>query len=148
MSTARPLRDSPARPLPDLDDPLTGPHWRAAAAERLEMQRCEACDELRWPPAPICPECLAPGGTWSELTGDGVVWSVASYHRAFHPGLSGEVPYRVALVELAEGPRMVTNVRDDVRAGDTVRAVFDEVATEVSLIRFEHCEPGRCEEER
>lgn len=126
-----------SRPLPGLDDPVAGPHWRAAAAGRLEMQRCEACDELRWPPAPICPECLNPGGAWSTLGGDGRVWSVATYHRAFHPGLSGETPYRVALVELAEGPRMVVNVRDDVRTGDAVRAEFDEVAPGVSLIRFE-----------
>jgi hypothetical protein len=101
------------------------------------MQRCGACDELRWPPAPICPECLAAGGTWSALSGDGLVWSVATYHRAFHPGLSAEVPYRVALVELAEGPRLVTNVREGVQAGDAVRAVFDEVAPGVALIRFE-----------
>jgi uncharacterized OB-fold protein len=132
-----------SRPLPDLDDGLTGPHWRAARAGRLEMQRCDACDELRWPPAPICPECLASGGTWRTLSGDGLVWSAATYHRAFHPGLSGEVPYRVALVELAEGPRMITNVRDDVRAGDAVRAVFDEVAPETSLIRFERVGEGR-----
>jgi uncharacterized OB-fold protein len=101
------------------------------------VQRCDTCDQLRWPPAPICPECLAAGGTWSALSGGGQVWSVATYHRAFHPGLSGEVPYRVALVELTEGPRMVTNVRDDVEVGDAVRAVFDEVAPEVALIRFE-----------
>jgi uncharacterized OB-fold protein len=125
------------RPLPDLDDALTGPHWRAASAGRLEVQRCDTCDELRWPPAAICPECLAVGGTWSALSGDGQVWSVATYHRAFHPGLKGDVPYRVALVELAEGPRMVTNVRDDVDAGDAVRAVFDEVAPKTALIRFE-----------
>lgn len=128
------------RPLPDLDDPLAGPHWRAAAAGRLEVQRCPACDEPRWPPAPICPGCLVPGGTWSLLSGDGVVWSVATYHRAFHPGLSAEVPYRVAVVELAEGPRLVTNVREDVRAGDAVRAVFDEVAPGIRLIRFERRE--------
>jgi uncharacterized OB-fold protein len=54
-----------------------------------------------------------------------------------HTGLSGEVPYVVALVELAEGPRMVTNVRAGVEAGEAVHAVFDEVARGVSLIRFE-----------
>lgn len=126
-----------SRPLPDLDDPIAGPHWRAAHCGRLEMQRCQACHFVRWPPAPICPECLTAGGVWSALSGDGEVWSVATYHRAFHPGLSGEVPYRVAVVELGEGPRLVTNVRDDVGVGDTVCAVFDEVSPEVSLIRFQ-----------
>jgi uncharacterized OB-fold protein len=83
---------------------------------------------------------LAGGGRWSALSGDGVVWSVATYHRGFHPGLAGEVPYRVAVVELREGPRLVTNVRDGVGAGDAVRAVFDDVAPEVTLIRFERSE--------
>ena len=134
---SRPL-DGPAhgRPLPDLDDPVAGPHWRSAAAGRLEVQRCDACAELRWPPAPICPECLAAGGTWTALSGSGSVWSAATYHRAFHPGLAAAVPYRVGLVELVEGPRLVAGLADGVDVDDRVVAEFDEVAPGVALIRF------------
>jgi hypothetical protein len=119
------------RPMPDVDDPVAGPHWRAAADGRLEVQHCPGCDELRWPPAPICPGCLATGGTWTPLSGRGRLWSVAVYRRAFHPGLRDDVPYRVALVELAEGPRLVARVADGVGPGDPVRATFAD-----GLIRF------------
>jgi uncharacterized OB-fold protein len=123
------------RPVPDPGDPVAGPHWRAAVAGRLEVQRCDDCGELRWPPAPICPECLAAGGTWIALSGSGAVWSLATYHRAFHPGLADAVPYRVGLVELAEGPRLIAGLAGGVDVGDPVRATFDG-----GLIRFERSE--------
>jgi uncharacterized OB-fold protein len=125
------------RPLPDPDDSVAAPHWQAAATGRVAVQRCGACAELRWPPAPICPECLTPGGTWTRLTGDGTVWSVAVYHRAFHPGLHDEVPYRVGLVELDEGPRLIARLAEDVGPGHRVRAGRNGAT---GLLRFECAE--------
>jgi uncharacterized protein len=130
---------APARPLPDVTDPVAGPYWAAASAGRLTAQRCPACRQLRWPPAPICPECLLPGGEWVQLSGLGTVWSLAVYHRAFHPGFAAELPYTVALVELDEGPRMISNLVGDPGAfavGRRVRAVFDQVSDQVTLVRF------------
>jgi hypothetical protein len=131
---------TPVKPLPDVDHPVAGPFWAAAARGWLTAQRCPACAQLRWPPAPICPECLAPGGEWARLSGLGTVWSVAVYHRAFHPGFAAELPYAVLLVELDEGPKLISNLVGDPRAariGQRVRAVFDQVSERVTLVKFQ-----------
>ncbi len=128
------------RPVPDLDHPLYGPFWSAAAEHRLALQRCRACGRLRWPPEPGCPECLAPGGDWETVDGTGTVWSVAVYEHAFHPALEDELPYVCALVELDAGPRLVSRLVDvepDGRGiGLRVRPAFREVAPGVTLVWF------------
>jgi uncharacterized OB-fold protein len=131
--------------LPDLDDPDTAPFWAAARESRLVAQRCGQCGYLRWPPAPRCPECLSSDTSWVELSGVGTVWSYAVYHRAMHPAFADAVPYTVAVVRLAEGGSMVGTVLTssgdadadgEVRIGAEVRAVFDHVTPEVSIVRW------------
>jgi uncharacterized OB-fold protein len=82
-----------------------------AAAERGELlvMRCVTCAGYAEPGAPSCPAC---GGTleWVPASGDGTVFSYAVVHQVFDPSLAGQVPYVVALVELAEGPRLVTRL--------------------------------------
>lgn len=126
--------------LPDLEHPLYGPFWAAAGERRLAMQRCDGCGYVRWPPAPLCPECLRPGGTWSDLDGRGEIWSVAVYEHAFHPSLRAAVPYACALVELDAGPRMISRVvgvdPDAVAIGLRVAVVFEEAGAGVVLPCF------------
>jgi uncharacterized OB-fold protein len=133
------------KPLPDVRDPVAAPFWAGTRAGRVTAQRCDTCDAWRWPPAPICPECLASGGSWTELSGLGRIWSVAVYHRAFHPGFAGDLPYAVLLVELDEGPRLISNFAGDpslAEVGQRVRAVLDAVTDDVTLVRFEPIESG------
>jgi hypothetical protein len=125
-------------PLPDVTDPLTAPHWAAAREQRLAVQRCTVCGALRWQPAVICPECLEPGGEWTDLAGTGTVWSYTVYHRAMNPAFADLVPYTVAMIELDEGIRMVGMLTDgdDVAIGQQVRATFDAVTDDVTLVRW------------
>lgn len=126
-------------PIPGSDD-VSDPHWRAARARRLEMQRCERCSGIRWPPAPLCPACLTTGGEWTKLSGSGRIWSLAVYHRAFHPSFAEVVPYVVALIELSEGPFMISNVvgadPSSVRIGQPVEALFEPIDEERALVKF------------
>jgi uncharacterized OB-fold protein len=116
------------RPLPDTSHELYGPHWAAAADERLAMQQCEACGYVRWPPEPICPECLAAGGRWTDLPRQGTVWSIAVYEHAYHPAFRDELPYTCVLVELDAGPMIVSRlVGGDAGIGMRVEAVFPAV---------------------
>jgi uncharacterized OB-fold protein len=128
------------RPLPDAGHELYGPHWAAAADGRLAMQQCEACGYVRWPPEPLCPECLTEGGRWTDLPLQGTVWSVAVYEHAYHPAFREELPYTCALVELDGGPSLVTRLVDvdptDVEIGMPVSAVFPEVAGGIRLVCF------------
>lgn len=132
------MSDTYTAPLPDIDDPLTAPHWAAARDGRLSVQKCASCGALRWLPAVICPECLTTGGDWVDLSGTGTLWSYAVYHRAMNPAFKDRVPYAVAMVELDEGIRMVGTLAevDGVAIGQRVHATYEPVTDDVTLIRW------------
>lgn len=125
--------------LPKLGDPLMAPFWTAAKNSQLVMQRCQSCHHLRWPPTSLCPECLSSASQWDRLSGKGVVWSFAVYERAFHPDLRDIIPYTVLLVELEEGPLMISSPVEESRLnpiGAEVVAAFVDVTPEVTLVKF------------
>lgn len=127
------------KPLPDLDDPDWAPFWAATREGRLTAQRCGSCGTLRFPPLPICDTCLGEEARWEDVATTGTVWSYAVYHRAFHPGFAGEIPYVVAIVENEDGLRFTGTVvgdRDRVAVGVPVTAVFDPVTPEVTLVKW------------
>ncbi|HEY3872092.1 MAG TPA: OB-fold domain-containing protein [Actinocrinis sp.] len=136
MTDATPAPATPARPLPTVTDE-NREFWDGCAAGELRMQRCSSCSHVRYPIQPLCPTCLSHDFAWQALSGRGEVFAIAVYHRAFHPAFAADVPYNVALIQLAEGARMFSNVLGEgVRVGDAVTVVFDEVADGVALPRF------------
>jgi hypothetical protein len=126
--------------LPDLDDPVSAPFWREAAAGRLSFQRCTSCGYLRWPAAVLCPECWSPDAEWTPVAPEGSVWSYGVYERAFDPAFEDAIPYVVALVELDDGPRLISNVVEiepqQVDVGLRVTAVFESFAPDAALVKF------------
>lgn len=105
-----------------------GPYWLYAKDGELRLQRCENCGAYRYPPGPVCPECLAPEHVWARLSGKGrlVAWTV--FHRQYFPELPA--PYVVVVVRSAEGPFLIGNlVRADpgeLRHDQPLRAVFED----------------------
>jgi uncharacterized protein len=89
--------------------PVNEPHWSALVAGRLMFQRC-ACGHSWLPPRAECPQCLQPAPTWVQARGAGSLVSWVVFHVAYHPSLQDELPYNVAIIELQEGPRLVSNV--------------------------------------
>ncbi len=133
-----------AIPLPNPNDPLTAPHWQAAREGRIAMQQCPSCGYVRWPAARSCPECLALGGDWTNLSGRGQIWSFAVYEKPLDPAFADLVPYAVALIRLDEGPMIYARMLDppDRLACDgRVSAVHEHLPEGVSLARFK-LEPG------
>ena len=127
------------KPLPDLKDPDWAPFWAGVREERLLAQRCSACGTLRFPPLPICDQCLEEASEWEEVSTTGTIWSYIVYHRAFHPGFEDEVPYVVAIVENQEGLRFTGNVigdRQHIAVGVPVTAVFEVATPEVTLVKW------------
>jgi hypothetical protein len=114
--------------------------------ERLRFQKCDDCGYVRFPVAPICPECLSTAFTWATDTAVGTVWSYCIYHRAFDAAFRDAVPYNVALVELDSGPRMISNVlgieRADLRVGLRVIGSATEVAPGRTLLYFHPLQVG------
>jgi uncharacterized OB-fold protein len=104
--------DGRGRPLPH-STPVTEPYWAAARNGELRLQRCGACLHYVFPPRLFCPSCGSrePKPTWSLLSGAATLVSYV-VARVSTPGGYDEVPYIVALIELEEGPRLMTNVTD------------------------------------
>ncbi len=120
--------------------PETAEFWDATTAGRLLLARCDQCGAVIWYPKTYCPECGGLSVTWIEASGRGTIYSFTVAHRG--PGVFGEaVPYVIAYVELAEGPRVLTNVvgcePDRVSIGLPVRVVFSDTGEGSALYRFE-----------
>jgi uncharacterized OB-fold protein len=96
-------------PLPP-KDALSAPYWDALAAGRHTFQRCRACANAWLPPRGECPRCLAADWVWEDASGAARLISWVVFHTAFHPAFKSRVPYTVAVVELAEGPRLISNI--------------------------------------
>jgi uncharacterized OB-fold protein len=125
-------------PLPAMD-PDTQPFWDGAQRGELLIQRCTQCDRRQFYPRLRCVRC---GGAveWIRASGDARVYTYTVVHRAAHEAFASLVPYVVALVDLAEGPRMMTRLRvspEDVRIGQDVRVAFERQSDDVALPVFE-----------
>lgn len=97
---------SKAVPVPT---PETQPYWDGTAAGELRIQRCTDCGKPYFYPRPICPSCGSCNVEWFTASGDATLYSYIINHRPA-PGFGDEAPYAIAVVQLAEGPRMMTNL--------------------------------------
>lgn len=127
------------KPLPELDD-QNRPFWEAARNGRLSLQKCRGCGHVRYPVAHVCPECLSYEADWTDVSGKGEVYSYIVFHQRYNQAFEGDLPYNVALIQLDEGPRMISNVtgvpNDAVKVGDRVKVTFDPVTDDISIPRF------------
>jgi hypothetical protein len=127
------------KPVPRIDEESRG-WWEALQRHELYVQRCRACGTIRLPPRAVCPVCLSSDVEWVRASGRGTVYSFTVTHQNQAPGFREELPYVLAIVELEEGPRIMTNIvggaPDAVRIGMPVEVVFDDVTPEVTLAKF------------
>lgn len=95
--------------VPEIDS-INEPYWQGLRNGELLFQECSHCGH-RWLPArDICPGCLKNEVSWKSASGQAKLKSWVVYHVAYHPSFADRLPYNVALVELAEGPRLLTNI--------------------------------------
>jgi uncharacterized OB-fold protein len=115
------------------------PFWDGLAAGQLRLQRCAGCDAVVWYPRGLCPHCGSLSLAWFTASGQGTIYSYTVVRRTTGP-FAAATPYVVAYVELAEGPRVLTNVVDCdpdlVRIGQPVEAAFDADDHGRALLRF------------
>jgi uncharacterized OB-fold protein len=125
------------------------PFWEATRRRSFELPWCKRCDKPFWYPREFCPSCLSPALEWRVASGAGVVYACSVMPKPAHPGMAERTPYTVALVELAEGPRLMTNIvgvdPDTVAVGMPVRLVWEELSDGRNLPVFE---PSAEREER
>jgi uncharacterized protein len=97
-------RKAVPEPTPD-----TQPFWDGCARGELMLQRCRECGIPYFYPRPVCPECGSTDVEWFQASGRATLYSYVINHRPA-PGFENEGPYAIAVVQLAEGPRMMTNI--------------------------------------
>ena len=99
----------PAKAAP-VPTPETQPYWDGGAAGELRIQRCLDCGKPYFYPRPVCPSCGSGRVEWFTASGQATLYSYVINHRPA-AGFEDDVPYAIAVVELAEGPRMMTSIR-------------------------------------
>ena len=124
-------------PTPEAD---TQPFWDAAAEGRLLLRRCDDCDATYFYPRSFCPSCWSDNVSWAVASGRATLYTWSVVHANDLPPFAERVPYVAAVVELEEGPRMMTNVVDcdaeDLRVGMDLVVSFETRTDDVTVPLF------------
>ncbi len=129
-----------ARPKPT---PETKHFWDGTRAGELRLQRCDACSKVYFPPRPFCPACASRQVSAFAASGRGVLWSYVIHHRPV-PGFTP--PYAIAVVQLDEGPRLMTNIVDCPQTPEALQldmklqVAFHKLDDEITLPLFRPAE--------
>jgi uncharacterized OB-fold protein len=124
-------------PTPDNE---TQPFWDAAKDGRLLIQKCLDCGDFFHYPRPFCPACWSENIEWVEASGRGTLytWSLVAVNDL--PPFNERVPYVAAIVQLEEGPRIMTNIVDcdpgTLRADQAVVVKFTELDENITIPVF------------
>lgn len=129
-----------AGPIPK-PTPESQPFWDGLQAQKLMIQRCRACGDAYFYPRPSCPQCWSHDVEWFQASGRGTLHTYVISHR---PGRSAPLPppYVVAIVQLEEGPRLMTNLVDvepdptKIACDTPVEIVFAPISESITLPRF------------
>ena len=134
MTTAARRFDLPA---PDDD---TRPFWDALNDGRLLIKRCQSCGRAHYYPRTFCPYCWSEAVDWEQASGRGTIYTWSIVHQNDLPPFNERVPYVAAIVELDEGPRMMTNIVDcdvdGLEVGQRVAVTFRRISDDVTLPLF------------
>lgn len=128
--------------------PETRPYWEAARRHELVLPYCRPCGAFFFYPRALCPTCLSADVEWRRVSGRGRLHTFTIVHRGPRDFPLG-APYVLAMVELEEGPRLMTNLVDvpadpaSVQIGMPVEVVFFDVSDAAALPHFRPCEAGR-----
>jgi uncharacterized OB-fold protein len=130
-------------PVPTRD---SAPFWEAAKQDILLIQRCTDCGQAQFYPRGFCIHCLSEHLEWIAASGQGHIQSFTICYMPGHPAMAGRVPYAMALVDLAEGVRMLAEIQDadlaKISVGDAVKVVFEQRADGWTLPQFTPLNPS------
>ncbi len=136
---------APTRPVPQ-PTPETQHFWDGTRSGELRIQRCADCSHAYFPPRPFCPECSSRNVAVEAASGKATLHSYVIHHREM-PGFPS--PYAIAVVELDEGPRMMTNIVECEQTPEALvldmplEVTFEKLDDEISLPLFRPAEGAR-----
>jgi len=112
-------------------DSTSAPYWDAARQGRLLIAGCGACGKVHHYPRPFCPHCWSDDVRPVRASGTGTLYTYSTVYANDLPPFRDRLPYVAAIVELAEGPRVMTIIEgagpDGLRVGMAVTASFRPV---------------------
>ena len=128
------------RVLPE-PTPETRHFWDGCKEGELRLQRCADCSHTYFPPRPFCPKCASREVSVYKASGKATLYSYIINHRP-RPDMGTE-PHSIAVVELAEGPRMMTNIVDCPQTPEALvldmplQVTFLKASDDISLPQFQ-----------
>ncbi|MHB8576989.1 MAG: Zn-ribbon domain-containing OB-fold protein [Dehalococcoidia bacterium] len=128
--------------------PESAPYWEGCRQHELRIQFCTECQKHFFYPRIFCPTCLSDAIEWRTVSGKGKLLTYVISARPA-PGFENETPYAIAIVQLDEGPHMMTNIvnteikPENLPAGMAVEVVFEDINETVSLPKFQPVGAGR-----
>jgi len=120
--------------------PETQHFWDGCKAGELRLQRCRRCEKSYFPPRPFCPHCASREVEIYPASGQAILYSYVINHRP-RPDIGTE-PHAIAVVTLAEGPRMMTNIIDCPQTPEALvldmplTVAFEKMDEEITLPLF------------
>ncbi|MDQ2904575.1 MAG: Zn-ribbon domain-containing OB-fold protein [Ktedonobacteraceae bacterium] len=127
------------KPLPVVTEE-SRPFWEGCTQGKLLLQYCDQCQQHQFYPRLYCMHCGSMTPRWVEVSGRGVIYSYTIIHQNKSPEFVNDTPYNVAIVQLEEGPRIMSNIVGSdlasLRVNLPVMVTFDPVTEAISLPRF------------
>ena len=121
--------------------PETKTYWEGCRQHQLLIQQCSKCSKYQFYPRIICTACMSNNIEWVKASGCGHIVSYTIVRRAISEAYAADVPYVIALIQLDEGPTMMSNVinfePDKIVIGMPVEVVFDDWSEELSIPMFQ-----------
>jgi len=133
----------PDRPLPHPLAPEAKPYWEGMKERKLMLPECRDCRKAHFYPRIFCPHCHSRNLAWIEASGRGKLYAFEILYRSFNPAVKTPLPYVLAMIELQEGPRMLSNlinVKPDpnvIRCDMPVEVVFSKLTDEFTMPFFQ-----------
>ncbi|MGZ3617486.1 MAG: Zn-ribbon domain-containing OB-fold protein, partial [Ktedonobacteraceae bacterium] len=123
------------KPLPVVTEE-NRPFWEGCQQGKLLLQQCSECHHYQFYPRLYCMKCSSDTLHWVEATGRGVIYSFTIIYQNKSPEFVHETPNNVAIVQLEEGPRLLSNIVDveamELQADLPVTVVFDQMTDTIT----------------
>ena len=130
------------RPLPQPVTPEAKPYWDGLREQKLMLPKCQDCGHCFFYPRVVCPHCHSRRIGWVQSTGRGRLFSFEISYQPLNKAFKVKPPYVLAMVELEEGPRLLSNLvgiapdPELIRCDMPVEVVFEKLNDEFTVPLF------------
>ncbi|HEX5206068.1 Zn-ribbon domain-containing OB-fold protein [Paractinoplanes rhizophilus] len=126
------------KPLPE-PTPVTQPYWDGLREHKVRIQYSPSAQQYVFYPRVLAPRTLADDLEWREVSGEATLYTFTVADRPTAPPWQDAVPQLLAVVELAEGPRLTTEMVGvepaALQVGMRVRPVFED-HPDITLLKY------------